>query len=240
VPVEFAQVAQSMKISDEDYVPMTSSSKLSKKRYRSYQDQYLDHQKQESQYNKMKGEHNILIIGLDPNKYKEVKSNKTYLWINGEHRVKDVVRVSKPIKSKYATKDYFDETIELDAVTDEKMTVRFSRSKLGKGTAVRRKYPREQPTIFLSGSIMLKSNFEIKKLELLDKHMKPVRNKKYQCVLYDDTTEHHSVIYQSSQVSKKPRVSPGLGHSLSKAVKREKWELFDEEGNSKIDLLTFT
>eukprot|EP00466_Bigelowiella_natans_P019575 jgi/Bigna1/91768/estExt_fgenesh1_pg.C_1180003 len=199
---------------NEDFEHSSSSFKLLGKRNRSDQDALsLDQQKQKLLQTKVVGGDPIVVIkGLNPDDYKDVRNNNTYLWINGEHRIKDIVRVCK---SKNAAKYDYDGTVELHGDTDEKLTVRFLRSDNGKVQRITHKR-KESATINLSGEIILKSNFPIEKLELLDEDMKPIKNKKYKWLLYD---EPHQQPHQfdaaliakyksSSQLAKKPKLSP--------------------------------
>eukprot|EP00465_Bigelowiella_longifila_P011950 CAMPEP_0185255846 /NCGR_PEP_ID=MMETSP1359-20130426/4904_1 /TAXON_ID=552665 /ORGANISM="Bigelowiella longifila, Strain CCMP242" /LENGTH=303 /DNA_ID=CAMNT_0027840031 /DNA_START=117 /DNA_END=1028 /DNA_ORIENTATION=+ len=230
VPVEFAQAAQLMltKIKDEASVLKSSSSNPSKKRNRSEQEPSMPSlQRQEG-----RGEHSVTIRKLNPDDYKNVRKNDTYLWINGKHRIKDIVRVCKPIKSKQTPKYDYDETVDLHGDADEKLTVRFARSAAAAaaddddddddGTVQRMTYKRKRSTtINLSGTIILKSNFPIERLELLDKGMKRIKNKRYRWLLYDEPQKRQqqqqqqkqhpfdSIITESSsQLPKKPRLSP--------------------------------
>jgi len=217
MPVEFAQVAQSMmtSIKNEEHSP--SYSNPLKKRNRSelntfsgspYSWLFPTGQKRQR---RVGGEHIVMIKELNPDDYKDVRNNNTYLWINGEHRMKDIVRVFKPIKSELAAQYDYDRTVELHGEADEKLKVKFARS--DNGTVRIQQKPKEPATINLSGTIFLKSNFPIEKLELLDKDMKPIKNKVYQRLLHHEPLrqqhQHLDVAKykRSSQLTKKPRLS---------------------------------
>eukprot|EP00466_Bigelowiella_natans_P019591 jgi/Bigna1/91773/estExt_fgenesh1_pg.C_1180018 len=243
------------KVKNENLEHSSSSSKLLGKRNRSEQDALsLDQQKQKllqtenktNRYRVIKiyprrrlnvtqryhqvvgGDHIVVIKGLIPDDYKDVRNNNTYLWINGEHRIKDIVQVFKPIQSKHVVKYDYDETVELHGDADEKLAVRFLRS--DNGTVQRITHKRkESATIHLSGEIILKSNFPIEKLELLDEDMKPIKNKKYKWLLYDEPWKRQQrqhpldstsfAKFDSSwKLSKRVKLSPKLSSKVKPQI----------------------